>query len=373
MSNLVPSQSGTAVITDQMNNFLSPEVREAFGRERLNVARNMIGPWMTPAQFGLFLEICQTRGLSPWDKEIYPMPAKKRLPNGKEIDSIECIIGIDAFRRRAFANPRYEGFIGPLFPIMEGKKVVDWVDYWFSQEPPMGAKFGVHVKGLKDIVWATVSYREMSRNTGQWPKMQSHMIGIRAETHCWRRAFPAEMGGLYTQDEIDSSEFDGSITVTTSTEPKPSRPPLPAPAPTAPAGAEPQQSQTPGPNPDEAKRKVLMVSIKSFMKDLDQGDAERVRATVASMTNPGPYAQKWPAFDKWTADQMEELIRLYEDLEDAARAAAEQAEDEAQEAEVTPTESAPEQSEETAAAELADELAPKPSETDENGKPKAPF
>lgn len=168
---------------------------------------NVIVP--NPGVAEAFIAICNRTGLDPIAKQIYAMEV-----GGKYI----IVTGVDGFRVIAQRTGEYQGQIGPqwtdgkLYPVLNAKGVevgqdFRWLDAWISTENPAAARIGILRRGWKEPLWQTVTAKEFAKNTGQWPKMFAHMLGIRAETHGMRRAFPNDLSGLYTVDDFDAGEL----------------------------------------------------------------------------------------------------------------------------------------------------------------------
>lgn len=329
-----------------------------FSSDQVNIIKNVICPGIKDTELSYCLEVAGRLGANPILKEVHFI--FQNVQGGRKV---MVQLGIDFYRRRAMETGRLRGKEIEVC----GEDGV-WHDILPAGKKLYAARCTLYVEGM-DIPIRRIAYwrefGEPNANNPIWRTKSIHMLTKVAESHAIRDMCAGQLGGTVTEDEVDAGD---SVAVTQAKATPTPRPSLPAPTP-----AQPAQEQPPAPNPEEAKRKVLATTIRGCMKDVDQNDPERVRATVSSMANPGPYAQKWPAFDKWTTEQLEDLVRLYDDLADAREAAEQQAEEEAQEAqeaEVSPSEPSQEQAEDTS---LADELGPARPETGDDGKPKAPF
>ncbi|QJU52955.1 recombinase RecT [Herbiconiux sp. KACC 21604] len=137
-----------------------------------------------------FLNACARTGLDPSAKQIYAMEI-----GGKW----SIVTGVDGMRVVAQRTGQYLG----QTPIQWTADGVNWVDVWLSDDAPAAARVGVRRVGFAEPLYQVVTWKEFGKTTGQWRTMKAHMLGIRAETHALRRAFPNDLSGLYTPEDID--------------------------------------------------------------------------------------------------------------------------------------------------------------------------
>lgn len=147
-----------------------------------------------------FLHACARTGLDPIAKQIYAMQFKGKWA---------VIVGVDGFRVIAQRSKGYQGQVGPQFTA-DG---VTWSDAWLptlqggkANDVPMAARVGVWREGFREPLWQVITWAEFGQTTGNWNKTPAHMLGIRAETHALRRAFPNDLSGLYTAEDFDGQD-----------------------------------------------------------------------------------------------------------------------------------------------------------------------
>lgn len=89
-----------------------------------------------------------------------------------------------------------------------------WHDVWVSRTA--GGSQGRRVEErLAETVFGVVMWSEFGGKGPTWGKMPSHMLAKVAEkSRALRKAFPAEMSGLYTNEEM--AQADRPATVDTS-------------------------------------------------------------------------------------------------------------------------------------------------------------
>ena len=175
--------SGTAKIV----NPLCVDSDQEFTEGQVAIIRSTIAPGLTDDELSLFLYQCVRSRLDCFSKQIYAIKRKGRM----------CIqTGIDGFRLIAERTGRYS-------PGKDTEFAYDAKGFL------IGAK--VYVKKMTpDGTWhdisATAFLREYDPGQGLWNKMPHVMIEKCAEARALRRAFPADLSGLYYEDEMSQAD-----------------------------------------------------------------------------------------------------------------------------------------------------------------------
>ncbi|MDF2507274.1 MAG: hypothetical protein K0Q52_1133 [Microbacterium sp.] len=150
-----------------------------------------------PGIMAAFIAACARTGLDPTAKQIYAAQM-----GGKWT----VLIGIDGMRVVAQRTGQYDG----QDPIeWQAEENGPWVTV--PPKTPFAARVAIYRKGVGRPLVQTVTFAEFgSTAKGNWEKRPSHMLGIRAESHGFRRAFPMELAGLYTPEDFESDDVDTS-------------------------------------------------------------------------------------------------------------------------------------------------------------------
>lgn len=170
------------------------------------------------ADLDIFFHQCQRTGLDPFARQIYMIGRMTWNPQTKQREMKQTIqTGIDGFRliaRRA-ADARHETF--SMDDVLWADPNGVWHDLWIWDRPPLAAKVTVHVGGAHfSAVAATREYMPTTKEgqpTGQWRSMPAVMIAKCAEALALRKAFPMDLSGVYTADEMQQADARADVQV----------------------------------------------------------------------------------------------------------------------------------------------------------------
>lgn len=193
-------------------------MRPEFSPEHVTLIRQMVMQSVerppSDAEMRLFLMTCQRTGLDPLMRQIYCIERRAKK-NDQWVSKFETQLSIDGMRLVAERTDRYEGQVGPLWCGPDG----EWRDVWVLDTPPVAAKVGVWKRGFREPLWAVALYGEYvqttrDRQSGRdvptrfWQRMPALMLAKCAESLALRKAFPHELSGLYTREEMSQAESD---------------------------------------------------------------------------------------------------------------------------------------------------------------------
>lgn len=180
-------------------------------RDKLDLLKRTICKGSTDDEFAMFIGICQRTRLDPFMRQIYMI--ERRFKN-KVTDAwerkMETQTSIDGFRviaERSEDKDGNRGYEGQTQPLWCGQDGI-WREVWLDTEPPAAAKVGIYRRGFREPLYGIArfeSYVQKTKDgnpTAMWIKMADTMTAKCAESLAMRKAFPQDLSGLYTSEEM---------------------------------------------------------------------------------------------------------------------------------------------------------------------------
>jgi phage recombination protein Bet len=167
---------------------------------------------VTPAELSGFLHLCQRTGLDPFSRQIY-LIGRFSKKDGRDVYTPQT--GIDGYRviaQRVTAQTSGSyGYEDTVWCDASGR----WRDVWLAEEPPAAAKVTVIRNGQRFSAVAT--FREYVQTfpdgnpKGLWAKMPAGQIAKCAEALALRKAFPHDLAGVYTAEEMEQADNSAQV------------------------------------------------------------------------------------------------------------------------------------------------------------------
>jgi phage recombination protein Bet len=168
---------------------------------------NGIDGGVTEPELQVFLHECQRRQLDPFTRQIYLIGRWDKRQQRKVYRSQTSIDGFRLIARRAADKAGIDyGYEGTIWFDSGGGKHEIWLD----SEPPAGVKVVVVRNGQPfDAVARYSEYVQTGqdgRPLGLWVSMPANQIAKCCEALALRKAFPEDLGGLYTEEEMAQAD-----------------------------------------------------------------------------------------------------------------------------------------------------------------------
>lgn len=179
--------------------------------EQIKLIKETVAKDATDVELSLFLHHCNKTGLDPLAKQIYFQKRKSRSTGRSEMT---ILTGIDGYRLTADRTGKYAGSDDPVYD---------------DENNPKKATVTVYkiVAGLRCAFVASARWEQYYPGDAQgfmWRKMPHLMLGKCAEALALRKAFPQELSGVYTKEEMEQDTKQEAIDVEVAEAPDPKKP-----------------------------------------------------------------------------------------------------------------------------------------------------
>ena len=174
---------------------MSNEIKKSYSsdlEEKRDLITSLCCKNCTKDEIELFFIVSHKMGLNPLAKQIYAV---------KRGNVMAIQVSIDGFRLIAERTKQYA----------PGKETI----YAYKKDGSLLSATAYVKKMTKDNQWHEVSaiafYDEYNSGTPIWKKMPHVMLAKCAESQALRKAFPSELSGVYTEEEMQQADFEEAV------------------------------------------------------------------------------------------------------------------------------------------------------------------
>lgn len=192
---------------------IAPEQRE-FTPNQVAMLQHIGVENATDSDLQVFFHQCQRTGLDPFARQIYMIgrPSNRNV-GGQWVKETKQTIqtGIDGYRligRRAAQRANETISVKPpLWAHPDG----GWRDVWLPVWGQPAAAKVVILRGNQEFTGVALfdEYKQTKRDGGltqMWAQRPAGQIAKCAESLAWRMAFPQDLAGIYTEEEMSQAD-----------------------------------------------------------------------------------------------------------------------------------------------------------------------
>lgn len=187
----------------QSNGTIQPH----FNSKQIEILKNSMCKGVSDEEFEVFMMACAKTQLDPFMKQIYAIPRKFKKPDGTWGQSITIQTSIDGYRLIAERTERYAPGPEPTYNYDKEGNLISATSY-IKKLTKDGTWHTVSASAYLDEYMQTFADRQTGEKkpTGLWVNMPKTMLAKCAEAQALRKAFPAEMSGIYTKEEMEQAD-----------------------------------------------------------------------------------------------------------------------------------------------------------------------
>lgn len=145
----------------------------------------------------MFMSLCKFQKLNPFLNEAYLI---------KFGDDCQIIVGKEAFMKRAETSERLDGIEAGLIIERDGKVTDVEGCFTLPTDKLLGGWAKVYRSDRKFPIIMRVSLKEYDKGQSLWKSKPSTMIRKVALVQALREAFPENLAGMYTEDEMPEAD-----------------------------------------------------------------------------------------------------------------------------------------------------------------------
>jgi phage recombination protein Bet len=201
-----------------------------YTQEQIDLVKRTVARGASNDELSLFLHIAKRTGLDPFARQIYAIKRRENV-DGQWVERMSTQTGIDGFRVVADRTGCYSPGREPTFCYDNDGRLLSATAYVKKRTPD----------GTWHEIAATAHWHEyvaLKRDgtpTRMWAEKPHVMLSKCSEAVALRKAFPMDLSGVYTSDEMRHGAEDAEFEEKPAAPQPQERQALPAPAPEKPA------------------------------------------------------------------------------------------------------------------------------------------
>jgi phage recombination protein Bet len=171
---------------------------QEFTSERIELIKRTFAKGASDDELALFVATAQRLGLDPTARQIHLV---KRWDAAERRETMSIQVGIDGYRLVADRTGRYAPGPEPAYTYDQDGKLYAATAY---VKKLVGGEW--HLVADTALYDEYVQTKKDGEPNAMWRKMPHSQLAKCAEARALRRAFPAELSGVYTSDEMGQAD-----------------------------------------------------------------------------------------------------------------------------------------------------------------------
>lgn len=191
----------------------TPVARRGIDEASWRTAMNNLFPGARPESVLMVFDYCKARKLDPLKKPCHIVPMQVKGDNGEYYWRDVVMPGIYEYRTTANRTGQYLGHskpeYGPAIDYM-GVNAPEWCDitvYRWNSDAKMRAEYPVQVKFSECVGTTWDNKAAKHKVNARWTKAPQQMLTKCTEAAALREAFPDELGGTHTVEEMEGQRI----------------------------------------------------------------------------------------------------------------------------------------------------------------------
>jgi len=181
-------------------------VSGSFSQSHVDLIKDMYFKGSSDSEFMMFMHVCKKTGLDPAMRQIFPV---KRWDNKLNKETMTIQTGIDGYRLIAERTGRYAPGREPTYQYEGNGKLISATSY-VKKQTADGTWHEIAATAFYDEYVQTFLDKKsgVKKPTQFWQNMQHNQLAKCAEALALRKAFPGDLSGIYTKEEMAQADVE---------------------------------------------------------------------------------------------------------------------------------------------------------------------